>query len=429
MRARLRALAEARETVRQRIAAARETDEDLGQFTTGRDGAGVSQPVRSAADWSWRFLVIVGAITVLGYVVLRLKLIIFPVVVALLLSALLSPIVNRLRRLGLHRALATMIVFIGGLAIVAGVFTALVTLLTNQFGELSDNVSDGVDQIRDWLIKGPFHLTDSQIDNFGKEISDWVSSNRGVLAGGAVATATVAIEVLGAMLLTLFTTYFFLYDGARVWRWCAKLFPRRAEASVLEAGQRAWVVLVSYVRATLIIAAVDGVGIGILVAVLGVPLAAPLGVLVFFGAFVPIVGATVSGAVAVLVALVAKGVVAALVVLAGVIAIQQLEGHILQPLIMGRFVRIHPLAVVLAVAVGGVVAGIPGTVIAVPFAAVLKTVVSYYATRYRERVDAETGSAEGVAAAGEVGGVATDAPVGDGTRLSELPAAPAVEPP
>jgi predicted PurR-regulated permease PerM len=418
MRARLRALAEARETVRQRIAAAREEVDDPDRESGYHDGSAVSRPVRTAADWSWRFLVVVGAIMVVGYVVLQLKLIVFPVVVALLLSALLSPIVDRLRRLGLHRALATVIVFIGGLAVVAGVFIALVTLLTNQFGELSDNVSDGVDQIRDWLIKGPFHLTDSQIDNFGKELSDWVSSNRGVLAGGAVATATVAIELLGAMLLTLFTTYFFLYDGARVWRWCARLFPRRAEASVLEAGRRAWIVLVSYVRATLIIAAVDGIGIGVLVAVLGVPLAAPLGVLVFFGAFVPIVGATVTGTVAVLVALVAKGFVAAVVVMIGVIAIQQLEGHILQPLIMGRFVRIHPLAVVLAVAVGGVVAGIPGTVIAVPFAAVLKTVMTYFASRYREESDDP-------AAVGPPG-PDDQPPTDDSTRLGDLPPAPAV---
>ena len=419
---RLRVLAEARETVRQRLAEAREAD--LADATPREhdehSDSPVSRPVRAAAEWSWRLLVIVGALAIIGTVLLRLRLIVFPVVVALLLSALLYPIVKRLRMLGVPRALAAIIVFIAGLLVVVGVFVMLITLLSDQFGALSDNVNDGVDQIRDWLATGPLHLSDSQIKDYSDQITNWLQDNRGVLAGGVLSTATVAIEVLGSTLLTLFTTYFFLYDGQRVWRWCARLFPRRSEAAVLEAGQRAWVVLVSYVRATLIIAATDGLGIGILVAILGVPLAAPLGILVFFGAFVPIVGATVTGVVAVLVALVAKGVVAAVIVTIGVIAIQQLEGHVLQPLIMGRFVRIHPLAVVLSVAVGGIVAGIPGTVIAVPFAAAVKTVTSYFAARYRE----STGQPPSPLDAAPASDSEPLEPVGAPPEPSELPVAP-----
>jgi predicted PurR-regulated permease PerM len=345
----------------------------------------VSSPVRAASEWAWRILVILLAVVAVGWVLVRLKLIVFPVIVALLVSALLAPIVRRLRNAGMPRVLAVVIVFIGGIVVVAGVLTALVGLLAQQFPDITESARDGVEQIRDWLATGPLHLSQSDIEGYLDEITEWIKENRGILAGGALATATAALELLTAALLTLFTTYFFLYDGARIWAWCAGLFPRRSEAAVLEAGRRSWSVLVSYVRATLIIAAVDGLGIGILLGILRVPLAAPLGVLVFFGAFVPIVGATVSGAVAVLVALVSNGIVAAVIVLIGVIAIQQLEGHILQPLIMGRFVRIHPLAVVLAVAAGAILAGVPGTVIAVPIAAVLKPVFSYFAERYRDR--------------------------------------------
>ena len=237
--------------------------------------------------------------------------------------------------------------------------------------------------MRSWLANGPLDLSENQIDQALDDLTQAVSENRDVIAGGAIATATAALEILTGTLLALFTTYFFLYDGSGSGTGSSSLFPAPAERPVDEAGRRAWRVLTSYVRATIFIAAVDAIGIGLVLAFVGIPLAVPLAVLVFFGAFVPIVGATVTGAVAVLVALVTNGTVAAFIVLIGVIAIQQLEGHILQPLIMGRFVRIHPLAVVLAVGVGGLVAGIWGTVVAVPLVAVLNTVLRYFASLYR----------------------------------------------
>jgi predicted PurR-regulated permease PerM len=186
----------------------------------------------------------------------------------------------------------------------------------------------------------------------------------------------------------VFATVFFLLDGERIWAWLVSLFPQRSQAGVREAGSRSWAVLTAYVRATVIIAFVDAVAIGIALAILRVPLALPLAVLVFFGAFVPIVGAFVTGFVAVVVALAARGPVIALLVLLAIVVIQQVEGHLLQPLLTGRLVRLHPLGVVLAVTAGSVLAGLVGAIVAVPLAAVLTTVLGYYGALARAPVDA-----------------------------------------
>jgi predicted PurR-regulated permease PerM len=419
MRERLHRVNEAREALRRRVQEARESADADDAFTTGTDTIvmigdgstgperGIPDPVRSAAAWAWRFLLIIAAVVVAAYALWQVRLIVFPVVAALLVSALLYPAVRRLRTWGVGRALSAALVFVGGLVVIAGVFTLLTQLLTDQFGDISVNLQDGIDEVRSWLANGPLDLSETQIDQTLDDITKAVSDNRDILAGGAIATATAALEILTGTLLALFTTYFFLYDGQRIWNWCVGLFPRSAERSVAEAGRRAWRVLTSYVRATIIIAAVDAVGIGLVLVFVGIPLAVPLGVLVFFGSFIPIVGATVTGAVAVLVALVTNGAVAALIVLAGVIAIQQLEGHILQPLIMGRFVRIHPLAVVLSVAVGGVVAGIGGTVVAVPLVAVLNVVFQYFSSLHRTQPAVEADPAAEETPVDETGAPAT----------------------
>ncbi|MQA86489.1 MAG: AI-2E family transporter [Streptosporangiales bacterium] len=199
------------------------------------------------------------------------------------------------------------------------------------------------------------------------------------IASGALATATLAAEIVAGLLLALFVTFFFLYDGARIWRWCVRLFPRAARAHVAAAGQRAWTTLVSYVRGIVLVAAFDAALTAILLLALRVPLVAPLSMLVFVGAFVPMVGAFLSGAVAVLVALVSNGLITALLVVGGMIAIQMLEGHLLQPLLLGRMVRMHPVAVILVVTAGAVIGGIAGAIIAVPLAAVLNVVIRYFA--------------------------------------------------
>lgn len=339
--------------------------------------SGVPWSLRVGAEYAWRLLVFAAALYVLLIPVRAVRLVVFAVAAALLLAALLSPLVRALRGLGLPRALAAALAFLGGLAAIVGVGYFIGDQFAANFATLTVNVQDGVRQVREWLAVGPLHLSDAQIRSFSQQVIDSLARNRDKLASAGVTTATVAVEVVSGTLVALFTTYFFLYDGERIWRWVVRLFPRGAESPVAGAGERAWVTLTAYVRGIIVVAFVDAVFIGIGIAVLGVPLAVPLAALVFLGAFVPLVGATLTGAVAVLVALVAKGFVTAVLVLVIIIAVQQIEGHLLQPLILGRAVSVHPLAVVLAVASGAILAGIGGALVAVPLVAVINTVVSY----------------------------------------------------
>ncbi len=337
----------------------------------------VPSAVRTAAAWSWRLLVIAGAAALVLLVMVRMRLLVFPLVVALLLAAGLQPSVARLRHWGVSRGLSAALVFVGGLAVVVGVFTLLATLLTRDFSTITANVQGGLSEIRRWLATGPLHVDDAQVATLLDQAKRSLAAHRGTLATGAIQTATVAGELIAGALLSLFATFFFLYDGRGIWTWVVRLLPRSTEDRAVAAGERAWVTLVSYVRGQVIIAAVDAIGVTVVLLALRVPLAAPLGIIVFIGAFVPIVGALLSGSVAVLVALVAHGVLTAVLVLAAILAVQQIESHVLQPLIMGKLVRLHPLAVVLAVTGGALLAGISGAVIAVPTVATINAVVVY----------------------------------------------------
>ena len=343
-----------------------------------RDDESVPRPLRVAAAWSWRMLVIAAAAAAVLYVVGRLKQVIVPLAIALLLSALLAPAVGWLnRRVRLPRSLAVAIVLITGLAAVIGTLTAVVTQFVNGLPGLARNAAAGIQQIQNWLRRGPLHLSNSQLSSAADAAQKWLDSHREVLTSGALSTATTAIDVLASVLLVLFTTFFFLRDGRRIWRFVVLIVPPAAREPLHRAGEASWATLVSYVRATVLVAFIDAVGIGLSLVVLRVQFAFPLAALVFLGAFVPIVGATVSGAVAVLVALVTRDPITALAVLIAVIAVQQLEGHVLQPLIMGRAVAIHPLAVIVAIATGLVLAGIIGALVAVPTVAVLNTGVRH----------------------------------------------------
>jgi len=335
----------------------------------------VSFSVRVAAEWAWRFLVLAGALAVLLWLVVTFRLVVFPVIVALLLSALLYPAVRRLTAVGLPRGLASAFVFVGGILAVVAIFVGLGQVLAAGFGDISTSVQDGFARIREWLTTGPLKLSDRQLEEYGENVRRAIEENRERLTTGAVQTATIAVEFAAGAVLILFTTFFFLYDGPRIWGWVVRLFPRHIETRVDQAGHRAWLTLSAYVRGTVLVALADGVFTTIVLLVLRVPFAVPLGVLVFFGAFIPLVGAVLTGVVAVLVALVTKGLVTALLVAAGVIAVFQIEGHVLQPFVLGRLVRVHPLAVVLAVTGGALVAGVAGALVAVPLVAVTNAVV------------------------------------------------------
>jgi len=338
---------------------------------------GVPRGIRLGAAWAWRIVLFVAA----GYLVLRVisgvRVVIIPVVVALLLAALLEPAAAGLRRRGVNRSVAAALVLIGGLVVVFGGLSLIVQTFISQLDDLTERVGEGIDEVQAWLARSPLHISQAQVNDAIERLQEQFGQAN--LPAGAVNTATTIGEVATGFLLTLFTLFFYLRDGEQIWTFLCRLLPRGARVPVARAGHYSWHTLVSYVRATVLVAFVDAVGIGIGLAIMRIPLALPLAALVFLGAFVPVVGATVTGAVAVLVALVTHGPISALIVLAIVIGVQQLEGHVLQPLIMGRAVALHPLAVILAIATGVVVGGIVGGLVAVPVLAVLNTAVRYLA--------------------------------------------------
>jgi predicted PurR-regulated permease PerM len=337
--------------------------------------------VRVAAAWSWRLLVIAVAVGAGLWLLTQVRLVVVPLLVALLLSALLEPAVARLRETGLPRSLSAAIVLIGGLAVLVGTLTAVVQAFVDGFPELYRNVREGITRIESWLRTGPLGLSRNQLNQALESAGNWLDQNRDSITGGAVSTATETAttvgHVLAGLFLVLFTTFFFMRDGRVIWSFISRMFPRAAQAPVYGAGDAAWRTLTSYVRATVLVAFIDGVGIGLAALILGLPLWFPIAALVFLASFVPIVGATVSGLVAVLVALVTHGPFTALLMLIAVIVVQQVEGHLLQPLLLGRAVALHPMAVIVAISVGVVAAGIVGALIAVPVVAVLNTAVRY----------------------------------------------------
>lgn len=331
--------------------------------------------VRLAAAWTWRLAVIAVGVGALLYVVSVFQLIVVPLMVAALVAALLLPAVAAMQRAGAPRAVAAGVALLGGLALVVGLLTLVGTQIATGFGDLQEQAAEGWRQVKGWLATGPLSLSGAQVDEYLAAVQQQVTDNRDRLVSGALQFTSTAGHVVTGFFLVLFASFFFLLDGERIWAWLVGILPADAREPFDAAGRRGWMTLTSYVRAVVLVALVDALGIGLGAALLGVPLVVPLAVLVFLGAFVPIVGATLTGVVAVLVALVAEGPVTALLMLAVVIGVQQLEGHVLQPLLLGRAVQVHPLAVIVAIGAGILVAGVVGALFAVPLVAVLNTVV------------------------------------------------------
>ncbi|MEU2084460.1 AI-2E family transporter [Streptomyces albus] len=369
--------------------------------------AAVPWGVRVAAEAGWRLLVLAGVVWVLMKIVSTISLVIIAFSAGLLITALLQPTVARLRRLGLGRGVATAITFIGGFVIMGLVGWFVVWQVMENLDTLTDKVQAGIQELRDWALNGPFHVSEDQINDIAQNLSDWIGDNSKELTSAGLEGVTVVVEFLSGALLSMFVTLFLLYDGRRIWEWALKFVPAAAREGVAGAGPRAWATLTGYVRGTVIVAFIDAVFIGIGLYFLNVPMAVPLAVFIFLFAFIPIIGAVVSGALAVVVALVTNGIVTAALTLAVVLAVQQIESHVLQPFILGRLVRVHPLAVVLGVTGGSLIAGIPGAVVAVPLVAVSNTVVGYlkgYAneqTLRRLREAAPPGGGESEEPAGE----------------------------
>ena len=375
--------------LRQRIAqqwaevrAARQTLDTAPQITTGPSNfkpGQVPYGVDLAAAWAWRFAAICVATAIILWLLNLFLVVVLPLVIALLIAALTSPLLGWLQRIGIPTKVGALLIVVFGVALIAVGITFVGNQVSSGVGDLSKQVTDGIDQIRDWLRTGPLNVTDSQISE-GLDRAQEQIGNLGEDAVGRLSEVGTAVgHVVAGFFIVLFATYFFLADGPIIWAWLVRLFPRAGRLQADSSGRVAWESLTQFVRATVLVAAVDAIGIMIWAAVLGVPFVGALGVLVFIGAFVPLIGATVSGAVAILVALVAQGPFTALLMLVGVLVVQQLEAHVLQPFLMGRFVSLHPLGIIVALALGVIVAGIPGALIAVPLAASLNAVVQHLA--------------------------------------------------
>jgi len=343
--------------------------------TAPRHEQSVTPLVGKAAAWSWRLLVILAAIVATLEVLRRLGVVVVPVALALMVTALLVPVVDFLDRRGAPRGGAVALVLLAGLAILAGLLSFVITQFIDGAPALVEQVTHSIDSTRDWLINGPAHLSRDQINQVGDTATKSLRNHQEQLTSGALSTAGTLTEVVTGALLALFTVIFLLLGGRNIWHFITQAVPSGVRDRVRDAGAAGFHTLIGYVRATFLVAFVDAVGIGTGLAIMGIPLALPLASLVFLGAFIPLVGAVIAGGLAVIVALIAKGWVFALITLGLIIAVQQLESHILQPLVMGRAVSVHPLAVVLAIAGGGVLAGIIGALLAVPVVAVLNSSV------------------------------------------------------
>jgi predicted PurR-regulated permease PerM len=335
----------------------------------GRRGSGLrltAGGLGRAAQLSAQVLLVLLALWAVREAVANLSFVLVPVAVALLLAAFLQPLVAWLRRHHVPRGLATVIAMLTGLAFVAGLVTFVTFAVLDSLPELSNRVSLSLDQLHTWLRTGPLHLGDARIQAVFGQLKSWLTTHQQALLAGTMGLLATIGQLLAEALLVVVTLALVLYDGPRLWSFALRLFRRETGSLVDRAGRLAFTSVVRYVRTTALIALIDAVGIGIGLVALRIPLALPLATLVFLGAFVPYVGSFLSGTVSVAVALVSNGPITALIALGVIIAVQQLEGHVLQPWLTGNIVRLHPLVVLLAIAVGGEEAGIPGAVFAVP---------------------------------------------------------------
>jgi predicted PurR-regulated permease PerM len=346
----------------------------------GGPAAGAAQPppggqvprlLQLVAAWSWRLLLTGLLIYVAFRLAVDLRLVVLPFIAAMLLAALLQPLAGWLRRHGFSPVLATWCPLLIALIVIAGAITLITNQIANQYQVLFNEVQHTVTQLRHSLAGPPFHLNQARLQTLSQNVLNYISQHKSVVAGTVLTGGKYLTEFLAGVLLTLFISFFLMKDGKRIWSWVISGMSPRAQRRMHHAGDQAWRALVNYVHGTVVVAAIHAIILGVTLWLLGVPLLVPLIVLVFIAAFVPILGILVAGGLAILVALATKGWVAAVILLAVLIVENQIEGHLLQPLVVGRIIRLHPLAIILVLAVGAIVAGIPGAIIAVPVAAVI----------------------------------------------------------
>ena len=346
--------------------------------------AGVPRPLVTAAAISWRSLVVAAAVLAVVYVLVRLRLVVLPVIVALFVTTLLRPPARWLMSRGLPNLVASLAVLLASIALVLALVGLLGPTVVDEFGALSEDVREGVNEATSFVTSGPLDVSQEQIDSVMDSARDQLQANGGAITRGAVSGAVLVGELITGLLLAAVLVFFFIKDGERIWGWVVGLFPARRRHEVNEVGQRAWRTLSGYLRGIALVGLVDAVLIGIVLVVVGVPLVPALMLLTFLGAFFPVVGAFFAGLVSTLVALASNGLVAALIVLGAIIVIQQLEGDLVFPVVVGRALDLHPVAILLVLTAGGVLGGVVGAFLAVPLAAVVNDAASYLRSRRPE---------------------------------------------
>jgi predicted PurR-regulated permease PerM len=344
----------------------------------------VAPGMRVAAAWSWRALVVVALVAVIAFLIVQLRFVAIPVGAAILLSALLVPFSNLLQeRLRAPKWLAVVVCMLALIAVVGGLVTLIVFQVRRGLPDLQEQTFDRFDDLKSWLLASPLHLTEADINGYVDGLLTTIREDTGVILNGALELGADVGHVLAGFLIAIFVTVFILIDGRGMWRWVVRIFPERSRAAIVGAGEAGWITLKSFVTVQVLVAAVDAVFIGLGAFILGLvigtpfPLVIPIAIAVFLASFIPVVGAVLTGALAAFVALVYLGPVPALVMLGIVILVQQVEGHVLQPFLVGHAVKIHPVAIVLVVAIGGFVGGIAGAVFAVPLTAALNAIIGY----------------------------------------------------
>ena len=336
----------------------------------------VPPPVRAASEWAWRLLGIIALAAVVIWLVIQFHEIVIALLVALLVSALLQPTVAFLLARHWPKWLAIVVTLVALLGIVAGLIALIVWQVRAGLPRLETESVAAYDRARDALRQPPWNVGDAQFAGDVDSVLQFLRKDSAALVGGALRVGTTTGHILAGGLVAFFSTIFMLIDGRGIWSWLVRLFPRRSRHVIAAGGDAAWRTLTTFVRVQILVAAVNGVGIGLVAFFLGLPLAVPIGVIVLLASFIPVIGAIVSGVVAVAIALVFGGPVQAIVMLAGVLVVHLLEAHVMQPLLVGGAVKVHPLAVVIGVTAGTAIAGVPGALFAVPLIATTNAMVT-----------------------------------------------------
>jgi putative heme transporter len=346
---------------------------------TGPGTALWRRPVLRTGLYGWA----VAGIALMGWILWQiaseLSIVLIPLVLALFPAAVLAPLVGWLKARRIPPALATLIAMFGSFAVIGGIVTALAPSVAAQFDDIGESVSAGIESVERFLASGPFGLSPVRLDDLVDRARGLIGSMAagGGLGSSALAAVVAVTETLAGVLFGLVALFFYLKDGPRIAAWLKGLFPRSVQDDAEAVGVRAWQTVGAYIRGQLLIALVDALLIGLALVVLRVPLALPLTVLVFFGGLFPVVGAFVAGLVAVLVALATNGLLAAVILLGVIVAVQEIEGDVLAPIVLGRATELHPLATLAALTAGAVLLGILGAFLAIPVTASVTYALKY----------------------------------------------------